>query len=180
MPHSGLLCRPAATFVLVGLVTGCGTSSVEPTNAETASTGQTHTHDHAHQHGETGPNGGHLVELNGGEYHAEWLHDDESSTVTVILLDDKPEQEIAIDAEHVTIEVAAGGKRESYELKATALTGDVDVPQASRFELASPNLLVGLKMGEGVDVSLTVEIGDKKYVGTIEHQPHDEHDHHHH
>ena len=41
-----------------------------------------HDHDHAHMHG---PNGGPVLELGDEEYHAEWLHDDESGKVTVVL-----------------------------------------------------------------------------------------------
>ena len=178
MPYPCLPCRGAVVIVVVSLVTGCGFQSVESTSTKTTAT--EHAEDSGHQHGETGPNGGHIIELDQGQYHAEWLHDDESEKVTVVLLDDKPAQEVAISADYVTIDLAVGDQRNSYQLKAVRSSDRTATPEASRFELVSPSLLVGLKMGEGVDATLTVNIGEKTYAGPIEHQAHDQLDHHHH
>ena len=40
----------------------------------------------AHDHPEEGPHHGHLIELGGGEYHAELTHDDATKTVAIYLL----------------------------------------------------------------------------------------------
>ena len=49
-----------------------------------------YSHDHeGHDHGshdhDAGPHGGHVLELGGHEYHAEWVRDDELSKITVYL-----------------------------------------------------------------------------------------------
>jgi hypothetical protein len=168
-----------SSMLVLSIMIGCNSNSVESTISQTDASSQD-AHDHAHDHGDAGPHGGHLIELDGGAYHAEWLHDDQSEKVTVILLDGKAEQEVAISAPYVTIDIAVGQRRDSYQLMAVSADSDNDEAMASRFELVSPNLLVGLKMGEGVQATLTVDTGDKTLTGKIEHQPHDEHGHHHH
>ena len=129
MPYPRLRCRRAVVIVLVALVTGCGSPSAESTSTQTTAT--EHADDSGHQQGETGPNGGHLIELDQGQYHAEWLHDDASEKVTVILLDDKPAQEVAIAAEHVTIDLAVGDQRNAYELKAVKPSDPAETSEAS-------------------------------------------------
>src|SRR3990167_6278455 len=58
-------------------------------------------HDHAHP--ETGPNGGHLVELGEEEYHIEWTHDDKSGLVTLYVLDGAAKSTVPVAAETISI-----------------------------------------------------------------------------
>lgn len=132
-----------------------------------------------HADAPVGPHGGHLVRLGDGEYHGEWLHDDKTHTVTVILLDDQGEAEVAVPASEVRIDIAVGERHQSYALSAVNAT-DEDIPKASRFETVSDELLVHLNVGAGVTATLTVDVDGKLYMGRIEHHEHDDHDHHHH
>jgi hypothetical protein len=153
------------------LFAGCGGATSQSGKPESGGH-----HDHAHA--DIGPNGGHLLELGDGEYHAEWLHDDQTGKITVIILDEKPKEEVPIPVEKVVIEVAIGEARKSYDLPAVNLSQDA-VPKASRFEAIDEELLVALKVGEGVIATLTVDIGPRQYMARIEHHEHDAHGHHH-
>jgi hypothetical protein len=151
------------------LVTGCRTKdapiSGQPDEA---------THPHEHAHSDEGPHGGHLIELGDEAYHAEWLHDEQSGKITVILLDGAAKEEVPIAADHVIINVAIEGQApKQYQLAAVNPSGD-DPPQASRFEATEPVLMTALRVGEGVQASLSVDIGGKQYVGLIEHHAADD------
>ena len=141
-------------------------------------------HDHAHHdHGETGPHGGHLIELGGGEYHAEWTHDnpseqEDAKNVTIYILGEDAKTEVPIEAEQITINVSGGKAAQQFHLGAVNATDG----KASQFSLDDPGLVVALGMaGEGVTARLNVTIDGEPYNSVIEHHHHDHaHDHHDH
>src|SRR5689334_20069810 len=60
--------------------------------------------DHGHEHHHHGPHNGHLMEIGGEEYHAEWTHD-ESGKVTFYILDSEAKKEVPVAADEITIDV---------------------------------------------------------------------------
>lgn len=186
--------RVAGSLVLmIGAVlwlAGCGGKQAATDSASTSeSSSDDHEHHEGdgHDHGEEGhdheehahgPHDGELIELAGaapGESaHAEWTHDEDSSRVTVFILDEAQKEERPIEAASVTIEVAVKGKEpESYSLEAVSPDAD---GKASQFEIEDPQLLVALKLKEAVDAQLQVAIDGKNLTGKVEFK---EHGHHH-
>jgi hypothetical protein len=125
-----------------------------------------HDHDHAHMHG---PNGGPVLELGDEEYHAEWLHDDETGKVTVVLLDKAAKKEVTIESAEIAIEVKIADSEKTYALPAA---GGTDKPSA-RFELEDKALLAALEGAgqEGTEAVLKVTINGKEYKAKFE--PHE-------
>jgi hypothetical protein len=160
-----------AAFLIVA--SGCGgdTKPLPGAPISKSGNGQADAHGHDHAHPAHGPNGGHLVELGEEEYHAEWLLDGATGTVTVIILDGQVKDEVGIEAKSVTINVAIEGQSQTYELPAVNASGD-DPPKATQFELSSEKLLTALKVGTGVHATLSVDIAGKQYVGQIEFHHH--------
>tara|TARA_B100001123_G_C15041323_1_gene919613 strand:- start:68 stop:637 length:570 start_codon:yes stop_codon:yes gene_type:complete len=144
-----------------------------------------HSHDHeghdheGHDHGshdhDAGPHGGHVLELGGHEYHAEWVRDDELSKITVYLWDNKIEEEVFASSE-VVISVTINEKTEQYKLEPEISTND-DSAMASQFTSSDASLLTALKIGEGLEIRLEVEIGGTDFDVKIEHHE-DAHGHH--
>ncbi len=166
--------RTVSTMIVMAalvIANGCG-GEPEPLPGVSVSKDGASDHGHDHAHPAHGPNGGHLVELGDEEYHAEWLHDDATGTVTVIILDGQVKDEVGIEAESLTINVAIEGQSpQTYELPAVNRSSD-DPPKATRFELSSEKLLTALQIGTGVHATLSVDIAGKQYVGKIEHHHH--------
>jgi hypothetical protein len=164
------------------MIPGCG--SATSSDRSSAGAGQhAHggdAHSHHHDHGDIGPNGGHLIELGDGDFHAEWLHEDETGKVTVIVLDGNCDNEVGISAESINIDVAVADASapQSYQLRAIGRS-EGNEPTASRFELTDESLLVALKVGEGVTATLNLDIDGKQYMGRIEHHEHGGHSHDH-
>lgn len=154
------------------LVAACNSSS-PPTSPPVAPDASGHDHAHDHSHAETGPNGGHLVELGDEEYHIEWTHDDKSGLVTLYVLDGAAKNLVPIAAESLTITAKVEDAIE-YQLAAVAPSGNP--PATAQFELKSPELLVGLQLaGQGTDVSVAVTVEGKEYRGVFEHHDHGHH-----
>lgn len=170
----------AIVVALVGLA-GCNSSTppsspppVYPTHVADHE-GHDHGHSHDHGHAEEGPNGGHLIELGNEEYHAEWVHDDDSGKLTVYILDAEAKKVVPISASTVTIEKKIGDKADKYELLAVGRT-EAD-PKTAQFQITDKPLVEALKSaGQGVEANLSVDIDGKPFQGKFEHQ---EHDHHH-
>src|SRR5262245_6577760 len=108
------------TFTLVASL-GCNSSptgpppAVVPREVHDHGHGQSHSgHDHGHPN--TGPSGGHLVEFQTEDFHAEWLHDDETGKLTIYILDGAAKQPVPIAAESISIEKKIGEKAEKYQL----------------------------------------------------------------
>jgi hypothetical protein len=169
--HTGVL-------LVLAVVWGCGPAPTETAHEHSdgthAAAGHAgHDHDHGdHDHESLGPHEGHVLELGEEQYHAEWLHDDETGKVTVILLDSEIEEEVGTTAESVTISVAIGQSDQRQYVLPAVNRSDEDPPKASRFELVEPALITALQIGEGVEAVLQVEIDGQTFSATIEHEAH--------
>ncbi|MDP6057614.1 MAG: hypothetical protein QGH33_01925, partial [Pirellulaceae bacterium] len=96
MNHNSILRVVAACGMsawLLMMMVGCdpkGPPSETSPSAETQPANEGHDHDdhdHGHAHEDTGPHGGHVVEIGDEQLHAEWTHDDASGEVVIYLLD---------------------------------------------------------------------------------------------
>jgi len=132
-------------------------------------------HNHAHSHAQTGPHGGHLVELGNEAYHAEWLHEDDSGLVTVYILDSAIEQEVPIAASQISIGVKIGDTDSQHLLAAVNPSKD---GQTAQFELSNKSLIEALKLaGQGAEATVRLEIDGKPYAGQFEYEDHSGHNH---
>jgi hypothetical protein len=171
-------------MILAAATLGCieqsTDSPIPPGSAQPTTDAHDHS-DHAHDHAAHGPHGGHLLELGGGQYHAEWTHDDladqeNAKQVTVYILGEDAKTETPIAAESITINVSGGKEPMQYELKAV----NAQDGKASQFSIEDPALIVALGMaGEGVEARLNVSIDGTPYNAAIEHDHHDDHGHDH-
>lgn len=163
----------AAFSVAIAIsLSGCNQqpSQVAPAPPEDASAEESHDHD-AH-----GPHDGDIVELGGGEYHAEVVHDHDAQTVTVYLFDEFLQKAAPVAAEAITINLTADGKPSQFKLPAAPETAD-PAGSSARFELKDAALCDALDAA-GVDARLSVMIQGQAFTGTIAHAGHDqEHDH---
>lgn len=162
-------------WLLAAVALGCWTGCVRQTADKTVPVKEEgHDHDHGHDH-EAGPHGGDLIELGEEEYHAELAHDEESSEVTVYLLDGEGKKNVAIPLSELVLKVTANKNDTSYTLPAVPEEGEQD-GISSRFKITSKEL-IGLLEHEAV-ITLTVSIDGKEFTGKMEHSAH-HHDHHH-
>jgi len=147
-------------------LTGCPPTS-PPKGGSSPTTGGDHGHDHdAH---EEGPHHGHIIELGGGEYHAELVQNDADHEVTVYLLDESLKKPVITKAADLTINVVTDGKAESFKLAAAPQEGETD--GASRFSIKDEKLC---KLLDGdVKGRMNVTIADKPYTGELAHAHHD-------
>lgn len=149
-------------------------SSPPPTPAPVTNDHGGHDHAHGHDHPDTGPNGGHLVELGDEEYHIEWTHDDATGLVTLYILDGAIKELVPIPSESITVTAKV---EDAIEYKLSAVEPSGDPLATAQFALKSPELLVSLQLaGQGTDVSVAVMIDGKEFLGKFEHH---EHGHHH-
>ncbi|HIF34586.1 MAG: hypothetical protein ABGX22_06290 [Pirellulaceae bacterium] len=123
-------------------------------------------HDHDHS---SGPHDGHILELGDEEFHAEWLHDDDSGQLTVYILD--AEMKSVVAAKSVTIITQVQGQdAKSYTL------GKSTIDDETVFELKDISLVEALKIvSEGVTAKLNVKIGEQSFEQEFE--EHSGHDH---
>jgi hypothetical protein len=166
----------AATLLAAACWLGCNRPpsgpppDVLPAGVHEVGEGHDHGHHH-HGHAHLGPNGGHLVEFQTEEYHAEWLHDDESGKLTVFILDGAAKEAVPIAADEITIEKKIGDKVSTHQLAAAGRT--TESQQSARFEVVDKPLIEALKTaGKGVEATLTVEIDGRKFTGKFEHDDH--------
>ncbi|MDA1050168.1 MAG: hypothetical protein O3C40_06775 [Planctomycetota bacterium] len=164
-----ILLGNAVVCCTVILVAACN-ASTPPTPPPVVNEPGGHDHAHDHSHEAVGPNGGHLVELGDEEYHIEWTHDDETGLVTLYILDSDAKTLLPLTSDAITI-TAKVQKPIEYQLAAVDASGDP--PASAKFELKSPELIVGLQFaGQGTDVSVAVTIDGKPYRGVFEHHDH--------
>jgi hypothetical protein len=132
-------------------------------------------HDHAHDHAEEGPHHGHLIELGGGAYHAEWKHEHDTHTTTIYVLDGKAKNAVPVAAPDLTLNIVLAGQPAQYTLTAAPQETD-PAGQASRFVLTDEALCDALDTA-GVTGRLSIDIDGKSYSGELEHHDHhgDEH-----
>lgn len=162
-----MICRSLGIVVLVFFI-GCF-GCAEPND----SAGEDH-HDgdtgdaHDHDDHSSGPHDGHILELGDEEYHAEWVHDDDTGMLRVYVLD--ASMNGIVDAQSVTITTQIEGKdAKTYTLEKTTINEEVV------FELTDNSLVTALQVvSEGVTAKLNVKIGDRSFEQEFE-----EHSHHH-
>jgi len=156
-----LLCTAVISFPLVG----CGSSDTHD-----AAHQEEHGHDHGHDHNhaESGPHGGHLIELGDEAYHLEWKHDEASKTLTFYVLDSTAKEEIEIPAEAIKINVTVGDAANAYDISAVR---DEGAEQSAKFETTDPDLFALLE-DDHVEATVLVEIEGKQFDGSIEHHHH--------
>lgn len=136
---------------------------------------QGHDHEHGHSHAELGPNGGHLLVLGDEQFHAEWVHDDDSGKLTIYILDGAAKELVPIAAEKLTIEKKVGERTDKFEL--TAVDRQGEVPKSAKFELVDKSLIEALKLaGDGVEATLSVDVNGEPF--TVPFTKH-EHEHKH-
>jgi hypothetical protein len=167
--------RKMSIIAVCGLLLFClGTIGCNR-NKPGATTSSVRSHGHSHGHG---PNGGHIVELDTLEYHAEVTQDAEAHRVGVYLLDGGASAGVAVPVEStsVTIGVSEDDKPTEYQLPAVARPDDV-AGKSSYFEVESEPLLAILSGAQELKSlpELKITIGGKSYTGVIE----DEHAHDH-
>jgi hypothetical protein len=127
-----------------------------------------HAHDHDHAH--HGPHHGHLMEIGGEEYHAEWTHD-ESGKVTFYILDAEAKKEVPVDAQELTIDVKIGGNSPvTYKLPAVSPKDG----KSATFEIVDKQLLGVLETlkSPGIVATLHVNVNGKQFDQRIEEHEH--------
>ncbi|MCO6042729.1 hypothetical protein NG895_02305 [Aeoliella sp. ICT_H6.2] len=131
----------------------------------------------AHNHPTEGPHHGSLIELGNEEYHAELVHDEQSGSVTIYVLDSAAKASVPIDAKELTINLSHDGQAEQFTLTADPDSGD---PQgmASRFVSSDAELAEELDH-DHAEAQLVLNIDGKQYRGAVhhDHEGHDDHDH---
>ena len=152
--------------ILFGLaaIVGCGKST--PPSAPSSATSDAEHHDHASE----GPHGGQLIELQEGVYHAELVHDDDTHTVTIYLLDDKAKGSVTSGEDELFINLVVGGAPTQFMLAAAPEPSDPK-GESSKFQAVSEELSKILD-AKGVKGRLNVTIGGKPLVGAFEHGDH--------
>jgi len=169
------LCVTAVSLSLAG----CGSSSTETPSERIEGTPPPlaseadHGDDAVHAHPSEGPHGGHLIELGNEEYHAELLHDENTHTVTIHLLDGAGKQPVAVPLPEVTVQLHQDGQFVKYALKAVQGEGGA----ASQFEAVDAALCDALCHEDELRGRLQLTIQGKPYTGAIEHSSHDEDGH---
>ena len=124
-------------------------------------------HDHSgHNHAEMGIHGGHVVVLDPGHIHAEWVHNDDDNIIEVYVID-KPE-----DATKVQITT----KIKDQEPTTVELARDEALGNGG-YKVENPNLLTNIQMADGEAITVTLEVETSN--GTISAQLTDDHGHDH-
>lgn len=125
-----------------------------------------------HVHPTEGPHGGELIELGNEEYHAELLHDDDTGTVTIYILNEAADEQVAIDESEITVNAKQDGQPAQFKLAATPDASD-SPGRSSRF-VSNDNDLATLLDEHEADPRLVLAIKGKSYRGLIAHdRPHD-------
>lgn len=171
-------CAVIVAVSLLIFLSGCQRSGGVPAASPTADASGTHDHDHeAHSHGhaETGPRGGHLLDL-GSDCQAEWLHDDQTGLLTIHLLAKNAQNDEPPSAQAMTIELTIGDNTRRFELQ-PANAADPASSASGEFSITDRPLIEALKaVGHGVDAALIAEVNGQTLRGQFEHLDHD-HDH---
>lgn len=119
----------------------------------------------AHAHPEVGPHKGVLLELGDEEFHAEFVLDEKTDTVTIYLLDGAVKNYVAIPAKEITISLKHDGKPKSFKLKATPQKTD-PAGALSAFTLKDGELVHDLHHKNN-DARLMLKIDNKPFMAKI-------------
>lgn len=171
MKHIFLLSQVALVALSITFA-GCADESATSSDTVTSiSMLSADTVETAHNHPSEGPHHGALIELGAEEYHAELLHDEDSGTVTIYILDRAAKETISIAAAEITINMKRDGNAEQFTLRALADAGD-PIGQSSRFVFEDDHLGEDLH-AEDAEATLVLSIDGKSFRGDIHH----DHDH---
>ncbi|PQO28274.1 hypothetical protein [Blastopirellula marina] len=158
----GKLLLLVCAFVVPISLAGCTSEKTDTAGHE-----EGHDHDHeGHSHEESGPHGGHLIELGEEAYHLEWAHDD--GTLTFYVLDGAAKEEVKIPAENLQINVTVEGETKSWDVPAVRAEGE---DTTAKFETKDESLFA-LVNDDETKATVDVEIEGKPYQGAIEHHHH--------
>ncbi len=171
MPVNKLAPLCVLLAVLTWSVAGCSPQPPAPPKTQAA---HDHDHGHAHEHGAHGPHDGDLVELGGGKYHAEIVHDDATKLVTIYLLGGDVKTPVTIAEESLVVSAIVDGKPQRFELPSKPQESDAE-GQTSRFEATDAALIAAID-NPANKPSLSVTIEGRPYAGSITTHHHD-HDH---
>lgn len=127
-------------------------------------------------HPSEGPHHGTLIELGQEDFHAELVHDDETDTITIYVLDAAAKKAVPIVAKKLTLNLLAAGKPKQFHLAAKPQEGDPK-DSSSAFAVTDKGLCEILDT-EGSKGRLNVEIGGKVYAGEVSGHGHEDEDHH--
>jgi hypothetical protein len=163
MRHAALLVSLA---VLVWSIAGC---SQPPPPAPKAPA----SHEHEHAHGEHGPHDGELIELGGGKYHAELVHDEAAKTVTIYLLGGDAKTALPLSEESLVISAVVDGQPQRFVLAAKPVEGEA-AGQSSRFESNDEALGTAIDNPDS-KARLDVTIEGRPYTATLAHEHGHEH-----
>lgn len=142
------------------MATGCGGESGKTASDHDHKHDHKHEHDHDNDHGNDhiGANSPHKIELKDAPFNAQWTH--EHDVVSITIVDNEYKKKQAIDATEILI-VDKGGKN---EFKLPAKEKD-DAGKASVFELESKTLEAVMDN----EPTLRIKVGDKEYSTRIIH-----------
>ncbi len=175
-------CRPKLLAVAVAaccMIFGCGPTEPQLPVSEGHGAGGPNSHeahddhdhgdhdhgDHSgHNHAEMGIHGGHVVVLDPGHVHAEWVHDDDNNVLEVYVLDN-PE---AVTAVRVVSAL------KDQEPTTTELAKDESLG-ANGYMATSPNLLTNIQMADGEAIRVTLQVETAN--GVMSADLSDDHDH---
>lgn len=164
------MCKNCVAFIVACLLlVGCGGGNQEELRELGDADNVTNTDPVLEHHHESGPHGGHILEL--GAYHGEITYAD--GKVSVYILADDAETAVPLENAEVTLLAGEGESAVSVSLAADPQDGEEN-GQSSRYS-ASEGLPDGLNDIEDVHGSVTVKVGEETYTAAIEH----DHDHHH-
>ena len=130
----------------------------------------------ADEHAEVGPHKGTLIELGAEEYHAEFVLDEKTHTVSIYLMDGAVKNYVAIPAKEITVTLKHDGQPESFKLKAKPQKTD-PAGMSSMFTLKDEEFVEDLHH-KGSDPRLMLKIDGKPFSAKIE-LDHKDHDHKH-
>jgi hypothetical protein len=170
-------CWCVLAFFVMSASLGCGSDSADETAAQLDGAppplppGVGDDENAAHAHPTEGPHGGHLIELGNEEYHAELLHDENTHTVTIHLLDGPATQAVSVPLPEITLQLFRNNEFENYILTAAA-NGEAVSGGVSQFEIIDEDLCSALCHDEELRGRINVTIDGTPYVGTIEHHSH--------
>lgn len=169
-----------ASLMLAPALLGCNTKQGATDEKETTKKKEADPSGHGHAHPTAGPHGGHLIELGSEEYHGELLHSEKTHAVTIYILDGSAKKEVPVAQDAVTLNVVVNSKPTQFVMKAV----DATDAMASQFVVEDVDLVHAFEDDKITKGKLNVTIGDKPYVGAIEHHAHgdgdDDHDDHDH
>jgi hypothetical protein len=156
-----------AGFAITSLLLLAGCGSDDDGNYEALSDDQPEVVNVPHSH-DSGPNGGHLIELGEEEYHAELVFDEETRVTTIFVLDGHAKSPVPIKATELELHLEGDTDHDELMFAASPLESDGE-GMSSRFELAADDLPESVKDEEDFKGHLHIEIDGKNFNGELEH-----------